>query len=49
MIDPYEKLLPLYTEHQENLRLRMPFVDHQFNYYMKVEACNWFQKQFGIH
>lgn len=45
----YEKLLPLYAEQPENLRFSMPFVDHQFNYYMKIEACNWFVKHLGIH
>jgi uncharacterized protein len=48
-LELYEKLLPLYSEQPENLRLSMPFVNHQFNYDMKLEACNWFEKHLGIH
>jgi esterase/lipase len=43
-LELYKELLPVYSEHPENLQLSMPFVNHQFNYSMKLEACNWFEK-----
>ena len=46
-LELYKKLLPLYSEHPDRLQLSMPFVNHQFNYSMKLEACNWFEKYLG--
>lgn len=46
-LELYQKLLPLYSEQPENLQISMPFVNHQFNYNMKLKACNWFAKHLG--
>ncbi|MBN6204894.1 prolyl oligopeptidase family serine peptidase [Ralstonia pickettii] len=43
-LELYKKLIPFYAEQPENLQLSMPFVNHQFNYNMKHQACNWFEK-----
>lgn len=46
-LELYKKLSPLYANNPEKLRLSMPFVNHQFSYSMKSEACNWFEKHLG--
>ena len=46
-LELYKNLLPLYAEQPDNLKLSMPFVNHQFNYEMKQEACDWFEKHLG--
>lgn len=43
-LELYKKLLPRYSEHPDKLKLSMPFINHQFTYSMKLEACNWFEK-----
>ncbi|MCG7342555.1 prolyl oligopeptidase family serine peptidase [Sporosarcina sp. ACRSL] len=43
-LELYNKLLPLYTDNPDKLKLSMPFVNHQFNYSVKLETCNWFEK-----
>lgn len=43
-LELYKKLVPLYSEQPDNLKLSMPFINHQFNYSMKLEACEWFEK-----
>ncbi|WP_010095322.1 hypothetical protein [Ornithinibacillus scapharcae] len=47
-LELYKMLLPLYSRHPEKLSLSMPFVDHQFNYHMKLEACMWFEKHLSL-
>ena len=46
-LELYKKLLPLYSEQPDKLKLSMPFINHQFNYNMKLEACDWFEKHLG--
>ncbi|MBB4825999.1 dienelactone hydrolase [Sporosarcina luteola] len=43
-LELYKSLLPLYRDDPDNLRIDMPFVNHQFTYDMKRKACNWFEK-----
>ena len=43
-LELYKDLFPLYAEQPDNFKLSMPFVNHQFNYNMKQEACDWFEK-----
>ncbi|MER2037304.1 MAG: hypothetical protein ABS944_04095 [Solibacillus sp.] len=43
-LELYKKLLPLYAEKPNYLKLSMPFINHQFNYDMKQEACEWLEK-----
>ncbi|QTD42055.1 S9 family peptidase [Sporosarcina sp. Te-1] len=40
-LELYKSLLPLYRDHPDNLRIDMPFVNHQFSYEMKRNVCNW--------
>ncbi|WP_077596131.1 alpha/beta hydrolase family protein [Oceanobacillus kimchii] len=43
-LELYKKLLPKYSGHLDKLKLSMPFVNHQFTYSIKLEACGWFEK-----